>query len=806
MLFTMPTVNANRLQRKERIDAGDVSYVAWVSADDSRAQSLPASVALGERSQPSAQIAVDGGPAFMALSADGRQLYVANSYSNTLSIIDTAARQQIASIPVGRGATGVALSPDGTKAYVSNYLSDTLSVVDLAARTEITRIAVGDEPIGIAVTRDGKTAYVANRAGTFPRDPHLSVVDLIAQKQVKRIEKTTFAHDILLSADEQIAHVTEGYCAFGCALQYWTVTSIDLLTGADSYVYLQPRPMDFTSEVVNPRGLALSADGTMAYVTGSTSHKLYYVDLVNKKIAHSMPIGLNPWSLALSADGRRLYATNSGDGTLAVVDVNAQRVIRRISTPVSQNPRVDPNQEYITHIVLSPDGKTAYLSQRELNAIYVINIDESTFGPSLESQIIDYPVFPTPEGIYFSEQAYDVAASKDGKLLIATDTKFDAVHFIDHETRQRVATISLGTNSIPRRVIVSLDGTKAYVTGSGNGGELHVIDIESRKRVDVFALEGGPAGIALSPDGGTAYVACDGTDRVIVVNLDARQVIGNIRAGLDPASIVVSRDGTKAYVTDKSSDSVSVLNLQTRQRAAVILVGDEPAGIALSLDDKTAYVVNEKSNTMSELDLVGLKSVASMRVGSGPNGIVLAPGGGSAFVSLRGMGGDAIALVDLAGRRVAASFQTGRGPGALVLFAPTSFSSALDLAVSAPAKIGVRPGEAVVIPITLSNLSLSPAGSVDVSLTLGSGLTYVSASPPAVITGQTAQWKFASLSALAGQGITVQAALPANTAAGQRFTYAVALTTSSAEVTQANNSAAGDVFIEQRVSLPVVLR
>jgi uncharacterized lipoprotein YbaY len=72
--------------------------------------------------------------------------------------------------------------------------------------------------------------------------------------------------------------------------------------------------------------------------------------------------------------------------------------------------------------------------------------------------------------------------------------------------------------------------------------------------------------------------------------------------------------------------------------------------------------------------------------------------------------------------------------------------------------------------------------------------------------GQTAQWKFASLSALAGQGITVQAALPANAAAGQRFTYAVALTTSSAEVTQANNSAAGDVFIEQRVSLPVVLR
>jgi YVTN family beta-propeller protein len=805
-LIMAPHVNASEHRLTAKVATADVGYLAWVSVGANRAQALPLGAAFSELSQQTVHISVDGGPAFMALSADGNQLYVANSYSNTLSIVDTASRQQVASIPVGGGATGVAISHDGATAYVSNYLSDTLSVVDLSARREITHISVGDQPVGIALTRDGKTAYVANRGGTFPRDPFISVVDLVTQKQVRRIEKTAFAHDIVLSADEQIVHVTEGYCAFACTVQFWTLTSIDLLTNVDSYVYLQPKPGDFTSEVVNPRGLAISPDGTMAYVTGSTSHQLYYVDLVNKTIAHSMPIGLNPWSLALSADGRRLYAANSGDSTLAVVDVGARQVIRRIPTPAGSNPRTDPNQDYITHVALAPDGKTAYVSQRDLNVVYVINADESALGPSLESQIIDYPIFTQPPGFDLSAQEYDIVASKDGSTLLVTDRKSDAVHFVDRSSMQIVASVSLGQDSDPRRIAVAPSGETAYVTGEGNGGQLHVIDLATRRKVDAFGLEAGPTGIALSPDGAMAYITCDGTDRVIVVNLTGRQVVGNIRSGLDPGSIVVTRDGTKAYVVDKGSDSVSVLNLQTRQRETVIPVGDEPAGIALSPDSTTAYVTNEKSNTLSVLDLIGLRSTTAIKVGNGPNGVALAPGGGYAFISMRGPGGDAISIVDLVNKRVAGAFQTGKTPGALVAFTPTNISTALDLAVSAPTLVGTRPGEAAAIPIAVSNVSLSPSGPITVTVTLGNGLTYISASPPVVMTGQVAQWTFIGLNALAAQPILVRAAPPADATVGQRFAFSVAVSSSDAEVTQANNGASGEVLISQAVALPIIRR
>jgi YVTN family beta-propeller protein len=45
----------------------------------------------------------------MALSADGATLYVANGRSDTVSVLDTAARRKRADIPVGSRPWGVVM-------------------------------------------------------------------------------------------------------------------------------------------------------------------------------------------------------------------------------------------------------------------------------------------------------------------------------------------------------------------------------------------------------------------------------------------------------------------------------------------------------------------------------------------------------------------------------------------------------------------------------------------------------------------------------------------------------------------------
>src|SRR5690349_8003716 len=73
-----------------------------------------------------------------ALSAGGNtaqaqtRAYVANSCSNTVTVIDTATNSLIATIPVGIAPEGIALTPDGTRAYVSNRVGNTVSVIDTA--------------------------------------------------------------------------------------------------------------------------------------------------------------------------------------------------------------------------------------------------------------------------------------------------------------------------------------------------------------------------------------------------------------------------------------------------------------------------------------------------------------------------------------------------------------------------------------------------------------------------------------------------------------------------------------------------
>jgi len=99
-------------------------------------------------------------------------IYVANSESNNVSVIDTATNKVIATVPVGSRPRGVAVTPDGTKVYVANSKSNNVSVIDTVTNTVTSRVNVGSRPKGVAVTPDGKKVYVANH-----KSKNISVID-----------------------------------------------------------------------------------------------------------------------------------------------------------------------------------------------------------------------------------------------------------------------------------------------------------------------------------------------------------------------------------------------------------------------------------------------------------------------------------------------------------------------------------------------------------------------------------------------------------------------------------------------------
>ena len=110
----------------------------------------------------------------MATLAQNAYITNANNTNGTVSVIDTTTEVVSATILVGTNAPyGVAVTPDGRKVYVANGLGASVSVIDTATNTVIgSPITVGNSPYGVAVTPDGSQVYVANNT-----DDTVSVID-----------------------------------------------------------------------------------------------------------------------------------------------------------------------------------------------------------------------------------------------------------------------------------------------------------------------------------------------------------------------------------------------------------------------------------------------------------------------------------------------------------------------------------------------------------------------------------------------------------------------------------------------------
>ncbi len=128
-----------------------------------------------------------------ALTLANEKLYVATSFSEGKLVVINPERMKVeATIEVGHGASDVVISSDGTKAYVANGFSDDISVVDLKSKKESKRIKVLRQPMTITLSKDGKYLFVANfltahRADVDTVTAEVSIIDTEQLEVIKNI-------------------------------------------------------------------------------------------------------------------------------------------------------------------------------------------------------------------------------------------------------------------------------------------------------------------------------------------------------------------------------------------------------------------------------------------------------------------------------------------------------------------------------------------------------------------------------------------------------------------------------------------
>src|SRR5262249_38634876 len=82
----------------------------------------------------------------LALTADQRELYVTSMAGGAIYAFSVPALTQTAKIQVGRYPNWIAMSPDGRYVFVSNQLDNTVSAIETRTKAVVATIAVGQEP------------------------------------------------------------------------------------------------------------------------------------------------------------------------------------------------------------------------------------------------------------------------------------------------------------------------------------------------------------------------------------------------------------------------------------------------------------------------------------------------------------------------------------------------------------------------------------------------------------------------------------------------------------------------------------
>ena len=155
------------------------------------------------------QIATGLHPADLALSPDGRLLYVANANSDTVSVIETDNRRiretievrPDPSLPFGSASNALALSADGKRLFVANGGNNAIAVVDLASdgsRSALRGfIPAGWYPGAVVCARN--QLLIANVKGIGSRDPDPQQSAFASRRTIGSVQKVAIPDDSTLS-------------------------------------------------------------------------------------------------------------------------------------------------------------------------------------------------------------------------------------------------------------------------------------------------------------------------------------------------------------------------------------------------------------------------------------------------------------------------------------------------------------------------------------------------------------------------------------------------------------------------------
>ena len=128
-----------------------------------------------------------------------------------------------------------------------------------------------------------------------------------------------------------------------------------------------------------PHGVAITPDGTRAYVTNEGSFTVSVIDTASNTVVATVPVERLPNGVAITPDGTRAYVANAGSKTVSVINTASNTVVATVDVESTPN-----------GVAITPDGTRAYVTNYGQFTVSVINRASNTVVATVG--VGDFPV------------------------------------------------------------------------------------------------------------------------------------------------------------------------------------------------------------------------------------------------------------------------------------------------------------------------------------------------------------------------------------------------------------------------------
>lgn len=293
---------------------------------------------------------------FAALSARADTLLVLNKSDATLQFVDPATLKTVATIPTDLAPHEVAASDDGKIAVVANYGTGpnpgtTLSVIDVVARKELRRVALPGllRPHGIQAV-GSKFWFTAEGSRVIARyDAVADRIDFISGSSAD----TT--HMIVVERGEKTIYTAN--------IGSNSVTVFDL-RGAPKIINLKQIPV-----VKGPEGIDLSPDGAELWVASRAANGgIAVIDPAKNAVVQTIPTTTKVANrVKFTHDGKFVLVSDPSSNVVLVYNAATKEMIKSVEMAAEPS-----------GILMSPDGKRAFVACAGAKKVQVMEL--STFS------------------------------------------------------------------------------------------------------------------------------------------------------------------------------------------------------------------------------------------------------------------------------------------------------------------------------------------------------------------------------------------------------------------------------------------